>query len=113
MITATSHPTGVAGTIDGIYQNTNTVDPSRDGFYRFNLALNMDNWAFAQGNAALNGNFFESFFTSDAVPTGPSEPPAPAQESPGVPIPAPGALPMTALMMLGLTALGRSKRSGA
>lgn len=108
MISSTNHPTGAAGTFKGVFQNTNTVDPSHNGFYGFNLSLNMDNWAFGQGNAALNGNFFGSTFSSDAAPTGPSEPPAP--EPTPIIIPAPGALPMAALLLAGLASFHRGRR---
>jgi hypothetical protein len=105
LISADNHPTGVTGTFSGLFQNTGS-DPARHGFYQFNLALNLDNWAFAQGNPNLNGNFFESFFISDAAPAGPAEPPDPTP--PPILVPAPNAV---ALVFLGIAAFRSSRNS--
>lgn len=60
------HPVTVSGTMTGIFQNTNTSDPAYNGFYVFTMNLNSDSWAYAQGDAALNGDFSDSYFA--AVP---------------------------------------------
>lgn len=44
-----SDPTAVFGQLTGLFQNTSTTDPSSNGWYKFDLALNMDNWAFQNG----------------------------------------------------------------
>lgn len=62
VIEATGNPTSVSGVFSGIFQNTSTSTPANNGFYVFDLTLNMDNWAFAQGNDALNGNLSDSYF---------------------------------------------------
>lgn len=62
VIEATGHPTSVSGVFTGIFQNTSTTNTAYNGFYVFNLNLDMDNWAFAQGDEALNGNFSQSYF---------------------------------------------------
>lgn len=67
-IEASNHPTSVTGTYSGIFENVSTTYPANNDFYVFDLALNMDNWAFAQGNEALNGNFADSYFAASPVP---------------------------------------------
>ena len=44
-----SDPTGVSGSLDGIFQNTSATDPSSNGWYKYDLALSMDNWAYTNG----------------------------------------------------------------
>lgn len=56
-------PTSVLGHISGIFEN------STDGnFYVFNYTLSMENWAFDQGNTALNGDLTPSYFAGGVVP---------------------------------------------
>ncbi len=63
VIEATNHPTGVTGSFTGVFENTSVSYPVNNGFYRFSLDLDMVNWAFAQGDEALNGDFYESYFS--------------------------------------------------
>lgn len=65
-IEAFNHPTGVTGTYTGLFENTTASVNA--GFYVFELDLDMENWAFAQGNAALNGDFFDSYFATIPAP---------------------------------------------
>jgi hypothetical protein len=44
IIEATNHPTGVTGTFTGLFQNQGT-DTTKQGFYTFNMTLDMTNWA--------------------------------------------------------------------
>ena len=69
VIEAFNHPTGVSGSYSGLFENTSS-DLSKVGFYTFSFSLNTNNWAFAQGNAALNGDFSDSYFqtTVSVVP---------------------------------------------
>ena len=66
LIEATNHATGVGGYLYGIFENTSTSDPAQNGFYVVDFGLNMENWAFAQGNEALNGDFDDSYFAAQA-----------------------------------------------
>ncbi|HME46175.1 MAG TPA: PEP-CTERM sorting domain-containing protein [Syntrophorhabdales bacterium] len=50
-ILATNNPTSVNGTFKGVFQNTNTADPTYDGFYVADLTFGLDNWAYDQGSA--------------------------------------------------------------
>jgi len=62
-IEAFNHPTGVNGSFSGLFELTeNQTSPANIGFYRIELTLDMTNWAFEQGDEALNGNFAESYF---------------------------------------------------
>jgi hypothetical protein len=63
---SSNQPTSVSGFFRGIFQNQSTTDPSSNGFYRFDLALNNTNWASNQSN--LNGSFANSTFGAAAVP---------------------------------------------
>ncbi|HMO14855.1 MAG TPA: PEP-CTERM sorting domain-containing protein [Pirellulaceae bacterium] len=56
------HPTNVSGHIRGIFHNTN-VDPTVNGFYRFDFSINMNNWAW-DNRDSLNGDFRGSFFAT-------------------------------------------------
>jgi hypothetical protein len=67
-IEATNHPTSVNGTFTAVFENVNTVTPAYNGFYTMTLNFSMDNWAFAQGDAALNGDFGDSYFAVGAIP---------------------------------------------
>lgn len=62
VIEASNHPTAVTGTLQMIFENVSTSHPQNNGFFVADLTLNMDNWAFAQGDAALNGDFSPSSF---------------------------------------------------
>jgi hypothetical protein len=44
-----SDPTAVFGSLAGIFQNTSTEDPSSNGWFKYDLALSMDNWAYSHG----------------------------------------------------------------
>lgn len=66
--TATNHPADVSGTFSGIFLNTSVNSPSSDGYYGFTLNMNNTNWAYAQGDDALNGNFGQSYFSGGVVP---------------------------------------------
>lgn len=39
------HPTSVTGSFTGLFENVSTTYPENNGFYTFELALNMTNWA--------------------------------------------------------------------
>lgn len=67
IVEAFNHPTGVTGSYQGLFENT-TSDPLKAGFYTYDFVLNMDNWAFSQGNEALNGNFADSYFAAESAP---------------------------------------------
>jgi len=81
VIEAANHPTGVVGSITGIFEITEEQggDPSNQGFYNINLDLNMINWAwdnrndltpnisFDGGDSFSDGTFSDSFFRT--VPT--------------------------------------------
>ena len=62
LIEANNHPTGVTGTYSGLFENVSST--ANAGWYTFSLNLNMQNWAFSQGDAALNGNFSPSYFAA-------------------------------------------------
>lgn len=62
--TATNHASSVTGAFTGIFQNTSNTNVGANGFYRFTLDLNTTNWAFSQGDQALNGNFSPSYFSA-------------------------------------------------
>ncbi|HET7274750.1 MAG TPA: PEP-CTERM sorting domain-containing protein [Longimicrobiaceae bacterium] len=47
-----SDPTGVTGSLTGIFQNQSIKDPSSNGWYKYDLALTMDSWAYDNGYAA-------------------------------------------------------------
>lgn len=66
-IESTNHPDSVTGTFYSIFENTNTEDLSLNGFYVTEFTFGMDNWAFGQGDALLNGDFAGSYF-AEAVP---------------------------------------------
>ncbi len=76
VVEAFNHPTSVTGAFSGVFFNDNTIDPAFQGWYRVDLTLNLDSWAFGQGDSLVGGPIDESYF---AV------------------IPAPGVMPMFAL----------------
>lgn len=56
-------PTAVTGHITGIFENsTNGL------FYVLDYTIGMDSWAFDQGNDALNGDYYPSYFAGSVVP---------------------------------------------
>jgi hypothetical protein len=60
-VEATDLPSSVTGSYSGVFEGTGA---SNTGFYRFDFDITLENWAFAQGNDALNGDwsrFGESF----------------------------------------------------
>lgn len=66
VIESFNHPTGVTGTYTGLFENTTAS--ANAGFYVFDLNINTNNWAFAQGDAALNGDFYDSYFATVPEP---------------------------------------------
>ncbi len=69
IIEALNHPTGVSGSFAGLFELTeNQTSPANQGFYTVNLTLDMTNWAFAQGDEALNGDFYDSYFATVPEP---------------------------------------------
>jgi hypothetical protein len=66
-VSANGHPAAVSGYFRGIFQNKG-VDPYYNGFYVFEAVFVNDNWAFAQGDEALNGDFSGSYFSAPAIP---------------------------------------------
>lgn len=68
LVVSEGDPTGVNGYFRGLFQNQSTTMPELNGFYAFDFTLNMDSWAFAQGNEALNGDLYPSQFGAQAVP---------------------------------------------
>jgi hypothetical protein len=89
LVQSTDHPDAVNGLFWAIFQNTNTTDPSLNGYYVANFALGLDNWAYAQG-AALNGAFSPSEF--------------------GAPVPIPAAVWLLGSGVVGLVALKRRRQ---
>jgi hypothetical protein len=63
-IEANNHPDSVTGTFTAIFQNTNTADSQYHGYYAVNYTFGLDNWAYGQGNDALNGDFSSSQFAA-------------------------------------------------
>ncbi len=59
------HPLAVTGSFKGTFDPDSSSYP---GIYFFDLTFDVTNWAFAQGNAALNGDFSPSFFAANAIP---------------------------------------------
>jgi hypothetical protein len=69
IIESNTHPTGVSGSITGIFEITeNQTTPAHQGFYVFDFDLNMVNWAYENRND-LTGDysFDDSLFRT--VPT--------------------------------------------
>lgn len=64
LIEASNHPTSVSGAYSGIFQNVSTDYSANNGFYSFDLVLDMDNWAWAN-RADLNPDAFsDSYFAA-------------------------------------------------
>lgn len=55
LIEATNHPTGITGTFNGLFLNQGS-DTAKQGYYVFNLDLDMTNWAF-ENNDLLTGEY--------------------------------------------------------
>lgn len=66
LIEATNHPTGVTGTFSGLFFNPSS-DPTRAGFYKFSMALDMENWAYENRDSLTGDPFADSYF-AEAVP---------------------------------------------
>ncbi len=62
---AFGHPTSVSGTFTGIFENTNDVDNSYQGFYRVGLTFGMDSWAFRQLEAGNLDEGYLEFYASE------------------------------------------------
>jgi hypothetical protein len=75
-ILATNNPTSVNGTFRGVFQNTNTADPTYDGFYVADLTFGLDNWAYDQGSALGGEPAVESRFWGYSQPDSVPEPSA-------------------------------------
>jgi hypothetical protein len=58
-----SEPTSVFGSLTAVFQNTSTTDPSSNGWYTVDLALDMNSWAYENGDP-----FMASEFGSNTVP---------------------------------------------
>lgn len=56
VISSSNHPTGVAGTFRGVFENVSTTYPANNGFYVFDLALDMTNWAY-ENRDSLTGQY--------------------------------------------------------
>lgn len=69
-VEANNHPTSVTGTYSGIFENVSTTDPQNNGFYTFELALDMENWAWENKEDLDPYAFSDSYFAaaSDPVP---------------------------------------------
>jgi hypothetical protein len=66
LIESDNHPTSVAGTFTGIFQNVSTTYPQNNGFYAFKLDLDMTNWAW-ENRAELDPDAFSaSYFAAEA-----------------------------------------------
>lgn len=91
VIESFDHPTGVTGTITGIFENT--TGTANDGFYSIDFTLSMDNWAWNNRNDLTNdGGFLPSEFRTVSDVT--------------TPVPLPGIL---GLFSVGLLLLGRHR----
>lgn len=64
LIESNNHPTGVTGTLSGIFQNVSTTYPVNNGFYKFNLNLDMDNWAYENRDNLTGDPFAPSYFST-------------------------------------------------
>jgi len=65
LIASNNHPTGVTGTFSGIFENVSTTYPVNNGFYVFDLTLDMDNWAYDnRDNLTGQYSFTPSYFAT-------------------------------------------------
>ncbi|MCZ7580099.1 MAG: PEP-CTERM sorting domain-containing protein [Fimbriimonadaceae bacterium] len=60
-------PGGISGGFTGIFENQSTTRPELNGFYYFSGALNMDNWAVANGGT-WGGGVYSPYAYFGAVP---------------------------------------------
>jgi len=59
---AYDHPGSGSGSIEGIFENTNSICPEFNGFYVFDLSISMSNWAYANA-----GDFQDSYFITEVL----------------------------------------------
>jgi hypothetical protein len=60
-------PSGVTGSISGLFENTSNSVPSNNGFYQFDFILNLDNWAY-ENRELLVGKYDTFYEGSYAAP---------------------------------------------
>ncbi|MFZ5830186.1 MAG: PEP-CTERM sorting domain-containing protein [Planctomycetota bacterium] len=94
VVLADNHPTSVTGTYSGIFENVSTSYPQNNGFYVFDLALDMENWAFTNSGALVGDAFANSTFIA-------------------APVPEPGMLALLGMGMLGVGAVAVARRRHA
>ncbi len=74
VIQAANHPTGVSGSISGIFEITeNQTSPANQGFYSIDLTLSMTNWAWEQDQTGTltypaDGEIYDSLFRTVPEP---------------------------------------------
>ncbi|MFP4307639.1 MAG: PEP-CTERM sorting domain-containing protein [Desulfococcaceae bacterium] len=66
-IEAANHPTSVTGNYSGIFENVSTSYTQNNGFYTFDLALDMENWAWANRDDLVGDEFSDSYFAAAAA----------------------------------------------
>jgi len=70
-ITASNQPTGVTGSITGVFENTSSTT-ANNGLYDFDFSVNMTNWAWTNRDSLVGDQFGDSSFgalaPSNAVP---------------------------------------------
>ncbi len=66
LVEASNHPTGVTGTYSGLFENVSTSHTQNNGFYTFDLTLDMDNWAWANRADLDPYEFSGSYFAAPA-----------------------------------------------
>ena len=75
IIEANNHPTQVNGSFTALFQNVSTTYPANNGFYKMELTLDMDNWAYSQANALTGIHAYNSIAPSQFVAKAPSSVP--------------------------------------
>jgi hypothetical protein len=63
-IEADNHPTSVTGNFSGLFENVSTSYTQNNGFYTFDLALDMENWAWANRDDLDPYDFSDSYFAA-------------------------------------------------